>query len=151
MAIALCIVDVQKKFGPAAKVIKDTVHQIKLARRRKAVVIVVEYGYDGYDPSYIDIYDALIGYNNWAVVKKNSCGGGNEVIAAMDSNPSLQADKIRVCGVNTCACVRETVRGLKNSGRFEKIEIAEAATNCFHASHGVNDSCMEQLKAMISK
>ena len=139
MATVLCVIDVQEKFSAAKFVVPEVVHQINLARKRKAGVLIVEYGND---PSYEEVYNALKGYKDWMVVKKDDDDGSMEIMHAMDKNPIYRGHKVRVCGVNACACVQATAIGLHDSGLFSKIEIAEAATNC---THGNSDNCVAGL------
>ena len=143
MATVLCVIDVQEKFSAAKKVVSEVVHQIKLARKRKAGVLIVEYGND---PSYEEVYDALKGYKDWMVVKKDSDDGSMEVMHAMDKHPRFRGMKVRVCGVNACACVKATAIGLRDSGLFSKIEVAEAATDCTCNSKSCVTILMERLQ-----
>lgn len=145
MSIALCIVDVQESFRAAGNVVQSVVHQVKLARRRKAPIIILEY--DGHEASYEKIYDALKGYDKWTVVQKYEDDGSMEVMQAMDRNPELRSDSIRICGVNACYCVKETAVGLHESGLFKKIELADAAISC---THDFDDDCIRVLRSSLT-
>jgi len=140
MKTVLCVIDVQPRFNAAELIISDVVYQIQLAITRKSPILIVEYGLD--HCSHNEIYKALNYYSPhlWDIVKKTSDNGSYEVITKMKSKGFL-FNRVRICGVNTCACVRSTALGLKQSGLFNRVEVAENAVNCaFH-----HYACYEDL------
>ena len=150
MSTTLCIVDVQPRFGAARGIVRDVVREIKLARRRKAGIILLEY--DGEDVSYEELYKALYKYPFYDVVTKQYDDGGPEVIDTMQSQPYYDFNRIRMCGCNACFCVHDTAKHLLRSKLFGRIEIAEFATNCSHFDNSNNaDECVAALKAMFRK
>ena len=126
MHTTLAIIDVQPKFSAAEEILDQVVHQIKLARRRSDGIVLVELGGP---QSHDEIYQALHGYDKFVVANKNSSDGSREVIDAIYNN-KYALDRVRVCGVNTCACVFFTLKGLMALRVFKCIEIAGNAINC---------------------
>ena len=133
MHTTLAIIDVQPKFSAAEKILDQVVRQIKLARRRSDGIVLVELGGP---QSHDEIYQALHGYNRFVVANKNSSDGSREVIDAIYEN-HYALDRIRLCGVNTCACVLSTLRGLMALDVVQRIEIASDAVRCQHNMHKV--------------
>lgn len=144
MYTTLAIIDVQEKFMAASSVIKRVVHQIELARRRHDGIVLVELG----DPqSYDEIYRALRNYSGYVVTKKRHDDGSKEVLDAIRSN-KYALDRIRLCGVNTCACVRSTAYGLIRSGFVRKVEIASDAVGCIHNE---DVGCLTALNRLVKE
>ena len=139
MYTTLAIIDVQDKFLASKYIINQVIHQIKLARRRKDGIVLVELG----EPrSYDKIYKALHDYCKFVVVRKESNDGSSEVIDAIYEN-HYALDRIRLCGVNTCACVLSTLRGLMALDVVHRIEIASDAVRCQHNMH---KACLTVVK-----
>lgn len=132
MSIALCIIDMQLDFFETGEPALDKVlHQIKLAKRRKAPIVVVEY--DECGSTLGPIRRALKGYPNVASCTKHSDGGGNVVARIMKKNKF--GDRVRLVGVNTSYCVYSTAVELKN--KLKHIEVSKTATNCYKHKSGL--------------
>lgn len=107
----LVIVDVQTMFPAAAKrkVRRAIIQEIEAAKAAQCPVIVVEFEASGV--TYKNIRDALSDYPRKARVLKDKDDGSEEVHAVL---PKLSLNrKVRLCGVNTDACVLATAQGLK--------------------------------------
>jgi len=77
----LCIVDMQIVFeNPAKKCLEEVCRQIKLAKRRNAGIIVLEY--EGCGPTLPEIKQLLKSYKRKTYKQKTMDGGGKEVLAA---------------------------------------------------------------------
>jgi len=152
MGTTLCIVDVQPRFDAAEGIVLDVIKEIKLARKRKAGIVLVEYDGYGDDISYEEVYKALDKYPFYDVVTKGTDNGGPEVIDIMQAQSYYDFNRIRICGCNACYCVRDTAMHLRDSDLFSRIEIAAFATNCHH-HNGTYDSdeCIDRLKRNIAK
>jgi nicotinamidase-related amidase len=61
-------------------------------------------------------------------VKKRDCDGHQEVMKAM-KKAGLELDRLRVCGVETDACVADTVEGLSRALPRTTIELVKSACN----------------------
>lgn len=121
MSYILAIIDMQPNVFFSAtniKTIQNIVREIKQANKDMASVLFVEYGddRDTYDPTH-EILVQTCKQLNWQgksdfnfIVKKYD-DGSPEIIDAIDKL-RLPQELIRVCGVNTDACVARTVEGL---------------------------------------
>jgi nicotinamidase-related amidase len=125
----LCIVDMQTEFAkPAKKCLNEVCRQIKLAKRRNAGIIILEYKHCG--PTLPEIKSLLKSYKRKTYKQKTMNGGGTEVLAAA-RRKGFPTNKIRFVGVNRSYCVYETVSEYNYKNRFQGTpEIAIAATWC---------------------
>jgi len=125
----LCIVDMQTEFErPAKKCLTEVCRQIKLAKRRNAGIVVLEYTDCG--PTLPEIKRLLKPYKKKTYKQKTLDGGGAEVIAAA-KRKGFPTNKIRFAGVNRCYCVYDTVSEYRHKGKWKNTaEIAIAATWC---------------------
>ena len=147
MKTILCVIDVQPRFMTARKVIPGAVKQIKLAIKRRSPIIILEYG--KVNPSHDEIYNALnyASPDKCVIEKKFIDDGSHEIINIIRSN-EFGFNNIRLCGVNTCACVEDTAIGLKKSGLFNRIELVDDALNC---DCGEEYSCSMRLRHIINE
>lgn len=131
MGTTLIVVDMQPKFAASAEIIEAVVHQVKLAKQRKAGVILVEYesrNGSPHDPTWPAIYDAC----QWklgraTVITKKDDNGGSEVARALDAT-GFNQERLRVVGVNRSACVIDTISGLHKLMPKAQIEMVWGAT-----------------------
>ena len=127
--IPLVIIDVQNGFTIlnrerlALKVVKH----IKLAKKREAPIVVLEY--EGFQRTHSLILSELEGYRNYVVLKKSESDGSYKTESILVEKWGLYAPlDIKVCGVYLTACVNSTVLGLMRKG-FTVSVIAEACDN----------------------
>lgn len=149
----LCIIDMQPFFSLRKKVIENVLYEIKLAKRRKAGIIVVEY--KGGGDTHDDILSMLKDYDEKERVIKNDWDGSTGIIRACKKN-KFDTTKMRFCGVYRSACVYATVYGMKR--KLQKptpieIEIAINATGCTYNSK--NDmlrgrQCLRKLGRFVN-
>lgn len=118
---ALVIVDMQPTEFRAAKsphLQQVVVAEVERYRRLGAPIIVVEYGVlpekGSMGPTALAIRRALRGYTRTCRVLKYSNNGALVVDQALRG--MTRGRKVRVCGVNTGACVFATAKGLKDLG-----------------------------------
>lgn len=123
----LCIVDMQATFGAYEHCLDEVCHQVKLAKRRNAGIIVIEYRGSG--PTVAPIKDLLKYYRKKVYTKKNANGGGSELLAAA-KRKGFPVNKVRFTGVNRSWCVFSTIVQYQNLSGGGKIEIATRATWC---------------------
>lgn len=114
----LVLIDLQVCFEAAvdAKYLKKCISFIKKARRNNQLVLVVTYKTWGSSPSHVHtkIVKALQGYDNIKYVQKGQNDGSSEIIYALKTaGYDLKRRTIlNIGGVNTHACVLDTVCGL---------------------------------------
>jgi len=141
----LIVIDMQPFFSETAdKCLAATLDQIRLAKQRKAPIMIVEYR--GCGPSYKQLLDAVDGYDKVTFVKKSSDGGGEPVMNAARAN-GFQLKKVRVVGVNRSWCVFSTVSEMLCIMADMIIEIPEKATWCSQPRTGL--SWLESLGCRI--
>lgn len=155
MKTTLCVIDVQPRFTAAKDILKQVLDQIDLAHRRKDGIVVLEYGANcpkgGFGNfSYEPIYEALLKVptDSWAIVKKFTDSGAGELIETMRTH-KFAFDRVRLCGVNACACVRATALNLKRSGRYKRVELASQAISCTCGS--IFGCCLASVRDDLKK
>lgn len=107
----LVVIDMQYSFKSASNpdVVKNVLHQIKLAKTRMAGIVLLRYIDSG--PILYEISDAVDGYTRKTTVIKRDDDGSREVMKAINRK-KFSSERIRVCGVNIGYCVQDTVCGL---------------------------------------
>lgn len=126
MKTTLCIVDMQSKFRTHTQVIEGVLKEIRLAKRRGSPIVVLEYhpGGDTIEP----IHKELHPYSNLvAFAIKDRDDGSMEFLEAAEER-GFTNRRVRVCGVNGCFCVHDTVYGLLDAGLI--VEAANHAIGC---------------------
>lgn len=129
MKTTLCIVDMQTTFAGTPKALEGTLNQIRLAKRRKSGIVVLELVNCG--ETVPEIHTALNNYDPRKVnfISKIGGDGSKEFIQAAEAK-DMWLKRIRVCGVNTCACVMNTISGLQHQLPKSRLEVAWEAVNC---------------------
>jgi nicotinamidase-related amidase len=153
----LVIIDCQTKFPASKQVVDPIVKEIKRAKKQQEWIMVVEYRGEGrtlkaitskikryykvvkvvkeQDDGSSVIFDRIFGYR-WSVENN------------LNTKHVGRIRHLRVCGVNTSACVRVTVYGLR---RFIKTTvIAKACANGYSCT-GVTPEQMHQVSLEIMK
>ena len=144
-ATTLVIIDMQTGFSAAnaPETIAAVVHQVKLAKRRQAGIVVAEYDFDEREDSPVfgkthnKIIEAIGNYKHVEFLIKRSDDGSKEIVEAL-RRKQFNQKRIRLCGVNTRCCVLATAAGYPphNSGGLlsklskSKIEVEFDACNC---------------------
>jgi nicotinamidase-related amidase len=140
MKTHLLIIDVQDYFATAAKVVDETVREVKLAIRRNASIVIAEFV--GCGQTNRKVREALTGYDKAIYVTKYHDGGGSEVLSACKKN-GVSPEKFRVVGVNRSWCVYSTVLELFSLSERKKapmkIEVSKKGTWCGMPQRGLND------------
>lgn len=143
MSYTLVVIDVQPEFDAALNPNLRMACQKKLrvAKRKRADILFVEY--EGAGNTYADLVEVVKDYSRAFWVEKYYDDGSQEVINAINHH-SLRYKTLKVCGVNTDACVRDTVRGLSQKLSASKIKIlANACYSDWNHQRG-----LEQMKSL---
>lgn len=129
MSRTLLIIDMQTGFRSARNegLQERIAHEVRLAKRRRAPILVVEY--IGFGPTYAPIKHAIGTYRRIATAQKNQDDGSGEIYM-LAKRKGFDLGKWRVCGINIAYCVNKTVRGLRELVPDVDIEIKESACNC---------------------
>ena len=140
----LVVIDIQPDFDTAAKVIQPCQAAIRAAEKNNEVITIVEYRNHGW--TFPELTNLLYGYERHFPVLKSQDGGGFEVYNSFLRKKLPHPRVIKVCGVNTNACVLETVRGL--SKLFYKSSIRVLSRACNSYSLSCHDFGLEQMKRL---
>ena len=126
MPTTLIVVDMQPDFEAAfnPNVVIAVTEQILLAKRNKWAIILLEYA--GCYNSHQGYNDLLKGYPKKARISKEDDDGSLEVSQAIRRR-KFPFKNLRLCGVNTDACVWETVVGLLNRYEQSRVEVVKSA------------------------
>ena len=148
MSYSLIVIDMQEYFEAAC----DTETQrackkaIRKAMKDNATILLVEYR--GCGRTAATLAGLVDGYKNAHVVKKSDDNGGYEVVRKLRKK-RLPRSTLRICGVNTDACVEATVYGIKKNmkNRLPEIQVlADACNSCENHRRG-----LRSLKEMGAK
>lgn len=125
----LIIVDMQPYFGGSQEpwLIKNVCREIREAKKRKDGIVVLQF--DGCGRTDKRIIKTIGLYSHKAIKWKYDCDGSSIVISTM-RKLKLEMGSLRVVGVYTNACVKDTVLGLSNA--LPKSEIVLVADACNH-------------------
>jgi nicotinamidase-related amidase len=123
----LVIVDMQNVFTASRSnsVRSACQREILKAKKGKNPIILVEYSTQG--KTIPSLSRLVTGYNKTWVAVKSSPDGSKEVTNTI-LHYKLPRD-VRVCGVNTDACVQMTVKGLSNTYCIYSIQVVKDACN----------------------
>ena len=105
---ALCLIDLQDEFRDSitSGLIENVKKEVSKAVRMNRDIVVVLYR--GCGPLIREVANLIRTYPHQHTVWKRDDNGGSEVTAVMAMRPQ----HIRVCGVNTDACVGDTVSSM---------------------------------------
>lgn len=123
----LAIVDMQYAFTASRSntVIRNCQREIIKAKKNKNPIILVEYSSQGNTiPSLVKL---IKGYKRTWIAVKSGTDGSREVSNII--NHYNLPRNVRVCGVNTDACVQDTVEGLSKSYIISKVDVVRDACN----------------------
>src|SRR3990172_7835106 len=126
--MTLVIVDMQPYFDSCDdEVVDEAVKEIRRAKEQRTGVVVVEFG--GCGPTDSSIQKVLRGYDRQAWVTKDDDDGGRAVVNAAHQH-GFWNKSWRFCGVNTCCCVRDTIKSMVRIYPKAVFEYAVEAMNC---------------------
>jgi nicotinamidase-related amidase len=146
MSYSLILIDLQPIFSAAAKpsVQRACIREIKKAIKDRAPIVFVEF--NGYEPTLPLLTEVVkqANYKKAYHVVKYGNDGGYEISQFL-TKKHLPKMNMRVGGVNSNFCVKETVQGLKNYIPGANIHVVADACNCAYGSHKTGLQAMKQL------
>ena len=115
----LVVIDMQEEFSAARnkRIQQAVIQEIQRSRAKRWPIVIVEFEESG--GTLPIIRRACKGYPRAVTVTKDYDDGSSEVLEALGDITKCR--KVRVCGVNTEACVWATVKGLQRQG--VKVEV----------------------------
>lgn len=146
-AYTLVIIDMQECFDvdTNSKLVDNVIREIDEAKRNKKSVILVKYA--GCGPSLSKITKRLSKYNKLIKVTKRINDGSIEICKSIADKSKVCKDYFKVCGVNTNACVLQTVTGLTN--KFPNATVEVIADACDDSNY--KDAHIRGLRNMRKK
>jgi len=119
----LIVIDMQNQFDAAnyPDVVYEVGEEIREAMERKAKIFLIEYR--GYGSTHEFYLKKLNRYKYLHIIKKRKNDGSHCLCNYLKNRNITISEEIRVCGVNTLACVKETVHGLSNKFPNKKIHV----------------------------
>ncbi len=123
----LVIVDMQTAFTASALVLPDVMDEVKLALQNDWAIIILEYCGQGH--TYPCILELAKQSRRHTVKTKFTDGGECEIRIACQ-RLDFPTERFRVCGVNTHACVSQTVSGIAKTYAQSMVVVVQRA--CAH-------------------
>ncbi len=110
----LVVIDMQEEFSAARgrRIQQEILQEIQRSRAKRWPIVIVEFEESG--GTLPIIRRACKGYRRAVTITKENDDGSSEVLEALGDITKCR--KVRVCGVNTDACVFSTVHGLQKKG-----------------------------------
>lgn len=129
MSYTLLVIDVQSYFkaAQARRLINNCKREIRQAIKDKAAILLVEY--IGCGRSNTSIAKMVEKYDRGFIVLKDDDDGSDE-IAETITHFKLPKSRIKVTGVNTDACIQDTVSGLVSKFGRKRLNISIIADAC---------------------
>lgn len=144
----LLVVDMQDAFKASRNVLDGVEAEVKKAVRNKEWIIFLEYFGDG--PTHYRLKKAVKGYKRKSFVKKDADDGSWRLIRRMD-RLQLFPPRIRVCGVNTNACVKKTVFGIAARLDTKLVILQDLCSASTKKWHNAGIRFMQKLKGVEFK
>ncbi len=121
----LAVIDMQRNFDSSLepRLNVNVAREISNAIANQASILFVEYSHEGH--THFALRQLVKTYRQFFTIDKHQDDGSEEIVKAI-SKYSLHRNRIRVCGVNTGACVLHTLYGLNTRSRAS-IEVVEDA------------------------
>lgn len=144
----LVVIDMQPGYPAALDAVTQwfVKQEIQKQLEQNLPVILVEFDAHEMGETLQPLRDLLAGYKRLKVVSKSQNDGSKEVIAACRILSGNNSFSLRVCGVNSDACVLETVQGLSEKLPLTSIVVPQDACNCLTGKD--NDVWVEDFPAL---
>lgn len=146
-AEVLVVIDMQS-FFPASNnpsTVRAVMREVEAAVKANQPVILVEFEPEQVGRTHDCILRLLKHYGAVVSVTKTDADGSREVLEACLIN-GIPSNQLRVCGVNSDACVLETIQGFLNLAPESRITVVKDACNCLTGSS--NDVWSEDFPAL---
>lgn len=127
----LVVIDMQPGFPASQDAVTQwfVKQEIERAIKLNLPILLVDYDSHEMGEIYPEITNLVKGYRLCKPVSKHTTDG-SKVVALACIKHGFSTDKMRFCGVNSDACVLETVQGLINKLPDCHITVVQDACNC---------------------
>lgn len=125
MAYTLVVIDMQEIFKSATHInpLVGVTREVMIAKTKKYPILYVEFDEAR---TLSQLTNLVKKYSKYAKVMKRFCDGSSDIIRAL-RRKNFPNNKLRICGVNSDACVLDTVKGLLKKLPDSKIEVVTNA------------------------
>jgi len=124
----LVVIDMQPHFEKSMPKVEETViEHIQESKRQHDWIILVRITDCGEISDRI--MNAVKEYDKVCVIDKEWNDGSNEILDCIGKQ-NISGEVLKVCGINTSACVADTVYGLHKHDEIKKIIILSDACAC---------------------
>lgn len=146
---ALVVIDMQPYFlerGSKANstVVAGVISAIQEARSGDQTIIIVEYKPHLLGQTHQDIIQAVSGYNKVITLAKYH-NDGSSVIKEELVRQRVTLSELKICGLNTSACLMETINGLQNQ-MSRDVNFSVLAYACSDSSESDHKKALTRLK-----
>lgn len=143
----LVVIDMQPGYPASQDAITQWFVKQEIARARQAnqLILIVEYHAHEMGETYPAIMELVEGYDRAVVVSKDGDDGSAEILQACAAR-GFSLHSFRMCGVNSDACVLESVQGLVDKQPGCSITVVQDACNCLTGR--ANDVWYEDFPAI---
>ncbi len=127
----LVVMDMQPGFKAAQDAITQwfVKQEVTRAREEGRPVIIVEYDPHEMGETYDSIKSLIEGYDRGIIISKSDDDGSAEILRACEAKGFMTAS-FRMCGVNSDACLLETIQALAGKLPLCSITVVQDACNC---------------------
>jgi nicotinamidase-related amidase len=125
----LIIIDMQPGFYYSHEVLDQVIKETKKTIQSKHAIINVEFKPRRYGHTLTSLLNLLTGYKNYVSCVKKEEDGSREIYDKIVSR-DIYYKKLRVCGVNSDYCVKDTTIGLARMIPGAMIEVVKEACGC---------------------
>ncbi len=143
----LVVMDMQPGFPAAQDAITQwfVKQEVTRAREEGRPIIIVEYDPHEMGHTYESIKVLLEGYENTDTITKSTDDGSSEILKCCRDKGFSTLD-FRMCGVNSDACLLESIQGLVEKLPQCRITVPQDACNCLTGKN--NDVWYEDYPAI---
>jgi nicotinamidase-related amidase len=124
----LLLIDVQRDFSAARHAALITACRREIRQARNLGIPIIALTYDG-KPMLLRVEKAVRSYPLLYRLSKSTDSGAEEVIDLCETR-GIDASFFRICGVNICACVEATVRGILKAMPETRFDFVHDACGC---------------------
>lgn len=134
----LAIIDIQPCFSAAnSEALLDNISDL-IVRAIHESAYVLHVRYYGHESNTKCLTDLTTDYEDTGYCGANQADKSNAILNHLRKN-NINATRIKICGVNTAACVNDTVEGLSEKTNDKVIEVVGSCLGCSYTIENAQD------------
>ncbi len=143
----LVVMDMQPGFPASQDAITQwfVKQEVTRAREEGRSIIIVEYDPHEMGETYDSIKSLIEGYDLAKIISKSGDDGSSEILKLCEAK-GFSTQSFRMCGVNSDACLLESIQGLAEKLPQCRITVVQDACNCLTGKN--NDVWYEDYPAI---